>query len=107
MFTHLLTVGHSIAGHLPDIVATTTDLEDPTMGAPEGLNTAAKTVLGFVKWASLMCVLALLLSAGVVALAADRGHGQGLSPELKGLVGRAIVGLLIVGSAAQIVNFVV
>ena len=68
----------------------------------------AKTdvVLGLIKWASLIGVLGLLLASGMVVLAGDRGYGGGMSPELKSSMMKAVVALVIVGSAAQIVNFV-
>ena len=81
-------------------------VEDPVAQAPEGLKTKTAIVLGLVKWASLVSVLGLLLAAGMVSLAGDRGHGGGMSPELKSTVMKAVVALVIVGSAAQIVTFV-
>lgn len=113
MFAHLLSVTHAIAGHLPDFPMTPPTsppggiVSDPKAVAPPGLQATVSTVLGFVKWASITAVLGLLLSAGVVALAADHGRGGGLSSEMKSLVGRAVVALIIIGSGAQVVNFLV
>ena len=82
------------------------DVADPTASAPAGLVDKVNIVLGLIKWVSLAAVLGLLLAAGGVAVAGDRGHGAGLSPELKSTVLKAVAALVIVGSAAQIVNFV-
>ena len=82
------------------------DVADPTASAPAGLVSKVNIVLGLVKWVSLVAVLGLLLGAGVVAMAGDRGHGAGLSPELKSTVLKAVGALVVVGSASAIVNFV-
>ena len=63
------------------------------------------TVLGLAKWVSLMSALGVLLGAGMLLFAAERGHGSGLSPQLKSTLGGVAVVLVIVGSAAQIVEF--
>jgi hypothetical protein len=42
----------------------------------------------------------------MISLAGDRGHGGGMSPELKSSVMKGVIALVIVGSAAQIVTFV-
>ncbi|HWL44557.1 MAG TPA: hypothetical protein VNQ73_16575 [Ilumatobacter sp.] len=79
---------------------------DPPANAPAGLKAKTQVVLGMVKWGSLMAVLGLLLAAGMISLAGDRGYGGGMSPELKGSVMKGVIALVIVGSAAQIVTFV-
>ena len=79
---------------------------DPPAQAPAELKAKTATVLGMVKWGSLVAVLGLLLAAGMISLAGDRGYGGGMSPELKSSVMKAVVALVIVGSAAQIVTFV-
>lgn len=79
---------------------------DPPASAPAGLQAKANVVLGMVKWGSLMAVLGLLLAAGMISLAGDRGYGGGMSPELKSSVMKGVIALVIVGSAAQIVTFV-
>jgi hypothetical protein len=81
-------------------------VSDPTASAPAGLMAKTDVVLGLIKWASLIGVLGLLLASGMVVLAGDRGYGGGMSPELKSSMIKAVVALVIVGSAAQIVNFV-
>src|SRR4051812_26154348 len=82
------------------------DVADPAASAPAGLVSKVNIVLGLIKWASLVAVLALLLGAGAVAMAGDRGHGGGMSPELKSTVMKAVAALVVVGSASAIVNFV-
>lgn len=81
-------------------------IADPDANAPAELQAKTNTVLGLVKWGSLMAVLGLLLAAGMISLAGDRGYGGGMSPELKGSVMKGVVALVIVASAAQIVTFV-
>jgi hypothetical protein len=79
---------------------------DPTASAPDGLAQKVNLVLGIVKWASLMGVLGLFLASGMVIFAGDRGYGGGMSPELKSSVIKGALALVLVASAAQIVNFV-
>jgi hypothetical protein len=79
---------------------------DPTAAAPAGLAQKVNLVLGIVKWASLMGVLGLFLAGGLVIFAGDRGYGGGMSPELKSTVIKGGLALVLVASAAQIVNFV-
>ena len=81
-------------------------ISDPDAQAPAGLQAKTDLVLGLVKWGSLIAVLGLLLASGMIALAGDRGYGGGMSPELKSTMMKAVVALVIVASAAQIVNFV-
>lgn len=102
MFAHVFNAAHTIGSHLPMPQSVTT----PTANAPAELKNAVNTVLGLIKWISLAAVMALLLSAGGVALAGDMGRGSGLSSEMRNLVGRAILALIVIGSAASIINFV-
>lgn len=81
-------------------------ITDPGAAAPAALQEKASIVLSMVKWGSLISVLGLLLAAGMISLAGDRGHGGGMSPELKSTVMKGVVALVIVASAAQIVTFV-
>lgn len=81
-------------------------VSDPDAQAPAGLKAKTNVVLGLVKWGSLIGVLGLLLASGLVVLGGDRGYGGGMSPELKSSVMKAVVALVIVGSAAGLVNFV-
>jgi hypothetical protein len=81
------------------------DIPDPAPSAPPALAAKVAAVLGIVKWTSLMAVLAVLLGTGVVLLAAERGHGAGLSPRLRSTIGSALVVLVVVGTASQLVSF--
>ena len=81
------------------------DIPDPAPSAPPALADKVYAVLGIVKWGSLMAALAVLLGAGVALFAGERGHGSGLSPQLKSLVGSVFVVLVLVGAASQIVSF--
>lgn len=79
---------------------------DPPAAAPAGLNAKAQLVLGLIKWGSLVAVMGVLLAMGAFAWAGDRGHGGGVSPEMKSRGISAVVALVIVSSAATIINFV-
>lgn len=79
---------------------------DPDAAAPAELKAKTDIVLGLIKWGSLVAVLGLLLASGMVSLAGDRGHGGGMSPELKSSVMKGVIALVIVAAASQIVNFV-
>ena len=93
----------SAIGVTADFISQVTD---PPAAAPAELKAKTNVVLGLIKWGSLIGILGLLLASGMVVLAGDRGYGGGMSPELKSSVMKAVVALVIVGAAAQIVNFV-
>ena len=93
----------SAIGVTADFISQVTD---PPASAPAELKAKTNVVLGLIKWGSLIGVLGLLLASGLVVLGGDRGYGSGMSPELKSSVMKAVVALVIVGAAAQIVNFV-
>ncbi len=80
-------------------------IADPTADAPAGLKAKVDLVLGIVKYGSLAAVLGLLLASGMISLAGDRGYGGGMSPGLKSTVQTAVVALVLIGSAAQLVDF--
>ena len=93
----------SMLGFVDHLVA---GVSDPTAQAPAELKAKTDVVLGLIKWASLIAVLGLLLASGMISLAGDRGHGGGMSPELKSSVTKGVIALVIVASASQIVTFV-
>lgn len=80
-------------------------IPNPPANAPTELRNKVNTALGLIKWASLMAVLAILLAAGTMVVAGDRGFGGGISPELKSKMIAAGIALVIIGSASQIVTF--
>ena len=80
-------------------------LPDPPPSAPAGLADKANTVLGLIKWVSLMSALAVLMGAGGLLFAAERGHGGGLSDRMKSTLGSVLVALVVVGAASAIVSF--
>ena len=81
-------------------------IPDPAPQAPPGLEAKVSTVLGMVKWTSLISIVGVLLAAGWLVWSGDHGRGGGLSPEMKGALSRAVIALLIVGGASGIVQFV-
>ena len=80
-------------------------IPDPAPSAPAGVADKVNTVLSLVKWASLMASLAVLLGSGALLFAGERGHGGGMSPQLKSTIGSVLVVLIIVGSASQLVQW--
>ena len=99
----IMSVLATIVHHAPALVEGV--FTDPTADAPEALKTKVNTALGLVKWASIIAIGAVLLASGLMVWAGDRGYGGGLSPELKSKLMSAMIALVIVGSASQIVNF--
>lgn len=95
-----------LASSVESVQSLIAQIPDPTPNAPAALQAKTTLVLGMVKWGSLMAILGLLLAAGMISLAGDRGHGGGMSPELKSTVMKGVVALVIVASATQIVTFV-
>lgn len=95
-----------LASSVESVQSLIAQIPDPTPSAPAALQAKTTLVLGMVKWGSLMAILGLLLAAGMISLAGDRGHGGGMSPELKSTVMKGVVALVIVASASQIVTFV-
>lgn len=87
------------------LVVALAGLPDPPASAPAGLADKANTVLGLIKWVSLMSALAVLMGAGGLLFAAERGHGGGLSDRMKSTLGSVLVALVVVGAASAIVSF--
>lgn len=80
-------------------------IPNPPPVPPAGVAEKVNKVLGLIKWGSLMAALAVLFGAGGLLFASERGHGSGLSPQLKSTLGSVMVVLVIVGAATQIVQF--
>lgn len=99
-------IATAVSSGLGALSALPAQVSDPAASAPADLDAKAQLVLGIVKWASLMAVLGVLLGMGAIAFAADRGHGAGVSPEMKSKGMTAVIALVVVASAASIVNFV-
>lgn len=91
-------------GHLADAVPDVA-VPDPAPSAPPGLVSKATTVLGLIKWVSIIVCAGVLMGSGVVLAASDHGHGSGVSPKGKQTIGSVVVALVLVASAAQIVTF--
>ncbi len=92
----------SVAVEVANLVGAVTD---PDANAPAELKERVETALGLIKWGSLMAVLGILLASGGMVVAGDRGYGGGISPELKSKLMGSGVALVIIGSAAAIVDF--
>ena len=81
-------------------------IADPAPTPPPGVEAKVNLVLGMIKWSSLISVVGVLLAMGWLVWSGDRGHGAGLSPEMKGTMSRAVLTLVIIGGATGIVQFV-
>lgn len=80
---------------------------DPTAKAPDGVAEKANLVLSAIKWGSIMLIFGLLLATGGVAVAGNNGFGGGVSSKMKSHLATAVGGLIIVATAAQLVNWIV
>lgn len=79
---------------------------DPTPDAPAEVKARANTLLGFIKWGSLIAVVGGLLAFGMLTAAAERGgYGSGAS-EMKERFGKLLVGGVVTVSAVSIASFV-
>ena len=78
---------------------------DPAPSAPAEFAAKVSTAISWAKWASLAIVMLVLSGSGGLLFAESRGMGSGISPELKSKLGAVVVVLIIVGSAAQIIQF--
>ena len=79
-------------------------IPDPAPSAPAEFAAKASTAISWVKWGSLAVVMAVLSGAGFLILSENRG-GSGMSGEMKSKLGQVVVVLIVVGSAAQIIQF--
>lgn len=80
-------------------------IADPKASAPDKVVDGVNLALGLVKYLSLAAIVAVFVASGVIVLAGNSGHGTGMTPELKSKMGGAVIALIIVASAVQIVNF--
>lgn len=79
---------------------------DPNPDAPQAVKERVNTVLGFIKWGSLVAVVGGLLAFGMLTAAAERGgYGSGAS-EMKERFGKLLVGGIVTVSAVSIATFV-
>ncbi|MEQ1700729.1 MAG: hypothetical protein ABMA25_11495 [Ilumatobacteraceae bacterium] len=80
--------------------------DDPTAAAPQAVKDRVDTLLGFIKWGSMVAVVGGLLAFGMLTVAAERGgYGSGAS-EMKERFGKLLVGGIVTGSAVAIATFV-
>ena len=81
-------------------------LPNPDPSAPAELRASASTVLGLIKWVSLIAGIAALMGFGLLALAADRGGYGSQAADMKESLGKVIIAIVIVCSATSLVTFV-
>jgi hypothetical protein len=86
-----------------DVVAQA--IPDPAPSAPGRFVEKWSLVIAVVKWISLGIAMVVLSGSGAFLFAESRGMGSGVSPELKSKLGQVVLVLVIVGSAAQIIQF--
>lgn len=87
-------------------VATWVALPNPDPSAPAAVQERVDIVLGFIKWGSLIAVIAGLMAFGGIVWASERSGHAGKSTELKEKFGTAIVALIVVMTATSIVSFI-
>lgn len=79
---------------------------DPVPDAPAEVKARANTLLGFIKWGSLIAVVGGLLAFGMLTAAAERGgYGSGAA-DMKERFGKLLVGGVVTVSAVSIASFV-
>jgi hypothetical protein len=89
------------------VVSLTANIPNPQPSAPAELSAKAATVVGLIKWGSLMAGLAGLAAFGMLALAADRGGMGSQAADMKERLGKIIVALVVVMTSTSIVTFIV
>ena len=94
---------HHVLSMLADLPA---QIPNPPPAAPPELQAKTSTVVGLVKWGSLMAGLVGLAAFGMLALAADRGGMGSHAADMKERLGKIIIGLVIVMTSTSIVTFV-
>jgi len=81
-------------------------IPNPPPAAPPELAAKTSTVIGLVKWGSLMAALIGLAAFGLLSLAAERGGMGSHSADMKERMGKIIGGLVIVMTSTAIVTFI-
>jgi hypothetical protein len=82
-------------------------LPNPEPAAPADLSDKVNTVLGLIKWASLITGVAALMGFGFLVWAADHGGYGSQGAEMKERFGKVILGLVVTMSATSIVSFII
>jgi hypothetical protein len=94
---------HHLVSMLAELPA---QIPNPPPQAPPDLQAKTSTVVGLVKWGSLMAGLVGLAAFGMLALAADRGGMGSHAADMKERLGKIIVALVIVMTSTSIVTFI-
>lgn len=81
-------------------------LPNPDPSAPGELQARVSTVLGLIKWVSLIAAIAALLGFGLLALTADRAGYGSQAADMKESLGKVIIAIVVVSSATAIVSFI-
>lgn len=79
---------------------------DPSPEAPAELVDRVNTMLSLIMWLTIAAAAAVMVTAGLVTWAGERGYGGGMSQQMQSLVGRAVIALVIIGSASRITTWV-
>lgn len=95
---------HQVLSIVSSLIAA---IPDPKPAAPAELTAKASTVVGLIKWFSLMAGLTGLAGFGLLALAADRGGMGSQAADMKERLGKIIVALVVVMTSTSIVTFIV
>ncbi|MFT8395948.1 hypothetical protein [Propionibacterium sp.] len=77
------------------------DVPNPDPVQPPGTG-GVVTLLGWLKWGGLvMCIAGLIAAGGMMAIKYHRGEGG----EQAGWIGKALIGVIVIGAAASMVGF--
>ncbi len=82
-------------------------LPNPPPQAPPEVRAKASTVIGLIKFGSLIAAVAALAAFGLLALAAEHGGSASRAADMKEQFGKIIVSLVIVMTSTSLVTFIV
>lgn len=86
-------------------LVTASPIPNPPPAAPAEVASKASTVVGFVKWGSLIVSLIGLAGFGMLALAADRGGMGSHSADIKERFGKIVVLIIVTVTSTSIITF--
>lgn len=89
------------------IVSALSAIPNPSPQAPDDIEARTNKALGFLKWASLVGLVAALIVFGLMVFGSERGGHGSRSAELKERFGTVVVGAIVVAGASSIVSFLV
>lgn len=93
--------------HVAPMVAhlVATPIPNPPPSAPAAVAAKASTIVGFVKWGSLIAALIALAGFGMMALAAERGGLGSQAADVKERFGKIVLVIVVAVTSTSIVTF--